>query len=208
MQQASGLQRMGLWTGLVMLTNPATPPAQADGWPLIQPMHAEYVFKDPHMQGVDTPFVIYFKDQEDTQSYKFECHDGEYADDSVMRFSGEFQCALFMFKGMTVSAVNLLAANTREEQRNDGWNRGRVQVKQLQGDCLAYPEYSTVRHFRLRGMSLTLSITHIEWMPKQGSKDPSLAGFTLEVDAMPDKDARSEVAQSAAGPRPPKPCYP
>lgn len=199
---------MGLWTGLVMLTNQATPRVQVDGWPVIQPAHAEYVFKDPHTQGVDTPFVIYFKNQEDTQSYKFECHDGEYADDSVMKFSGEFQCALFMFKGMTVSAVNLLAANTRDEQRYDWWNRGRVQVKQIQGECLSFPEYSTVRHFRLRGMMLTMSITHIEWNPGQGSKGPSLAGFTLIVDALPDKDAKSEVAESAEGPRPPRSCYP
>ena len=208
MNRASELQRTGLWTGLLMLTNPAAPPVQVDGMPVIQPVHAEYVFKDPHMRGVDTPFVLYFKDVEDTQRYKFECHDGEYADDSEMTFSGDFQCALFMFKGMTVSAVNLLAANTRNEQSTDWWNRGRMLAKQLRGDCLAYPEYSTARHFRLRGMSLTLAITHIEWEQEQGSKEPILAGFTLVVDAVPDKDARSDVAESAEGPKPPKSCYP
>ncbi|MFI4920994.1 MAG: hypothetical protein ACHQAZ_05065 [Gammaproteobacteria bacterium] len=208
MGQASGLQRTGLWTGLVMLTNPGTPHSPTDGWPVIQPLHAEYVFVAPKYPGLDTPFVLYLKDQDDTQRYKFECHDGEYTDDSVMKFSGDFQCALFGFKGMTVSAVNLLAADTREEQRDDGWNRGRVRAQQLRGSCLDYPEYSTLRHFRLEGMALTLSITHVEWNPAQGSKSPTLAGFTFDVDAVPDKDAKSPMAERAEGPRPPRACYP
>lgn len=199
---------MGLWTGLVMLGNPATLPVQAGGWPVIQPVHAEYVFVAPKYPGVDTPFVIYFKDQADTRRYKFECHDGEYTDDSVMKFSADFQCALFGFKGMTVSAVNLLAADTRDEQSSDGWNRGRVRAQELRGDCLDYPEYSTLRHFRMEGMALTLSITHIEWSPNKSSQELVLAGFTLDVDAVPDVGAKSPVAERAEGSRAPKPCYP
>jgi hypothetical protein len=199
---------MGLWTGFVMLGNPATLPVQAGGWPVIQPVHAEYVFVAPKYKGLDTPFVIYFKDQADTQRYKFECHDGEYTDDSEIDFSGEFQCAFFPFMGMTVSAVNLLASDTKNEQSTDWWNRGRVRAEQLRGDCLTYPEYSTLRHFRLRGMALTLSITHIEWSPNKGSQEPVLAGFTLDVDAVPDMGAKSPMAERAEGPRVPKSCYP
>ena len=199
---------MGLWTGLVMLGNPATLPVQAGGWPVIQPAHAEYVFVAPKYKGLDTPFVIYFKDQADTQRYKFECHDGEYTDDSEIDFSGEFQCAFFPFMGMTVSAVNLLASDTKNEQSTDWWNRGRVRAEQLRGDCLTYPEYSTLRHFRLRGMALTLSITHIEWSPNKGSQEPVLAGFILDVDAVPDMGAKSPMAERAEGPRAPKSCYP
>ena len=73
---------------------------------------------------------------------------------------------------------------------------------QLQGECLNYPEYSTLRHFRLRGLDLTLSYTDIVW---QGSK---LEKFTLHLDATPDAGARSPMAEPAAGDRPANACYP
>jgi len=53
-------------------------------------------------------------------------------------------------EGERVITGNLLAANTSDERSTDWWNRGRMRSSQLLGECLAYPEYSTDRNFKLR----------------------------------------------------------
>jgi hypothetical protein len=198
--------RWSAWSGLVLLTNPAVQPTQGD-WPLIQPLHAEYQFVRPQTPDADLPsFTAYLKDAAGTNLYKFECHGGGYPDDSEMTWTGDFQCALFPYRIDTVTPVNVLAVDTHEEQSVDWRNRGRMTAVQLQGDCLQYPEYSTQRHFRLRGMDLTLSYTDVAWV--QGSKTPQLQKFTFTLDAAPDKDAKTPLAEVAEGPSPPRECYP
>ena len=202
----TSLRRMSAWSGLVLMTNPAVQPTQGD-WSVIQPLHAEYRFVRPQDPGTGLPsFEVYLKDAAGTYRYKFECHAGGYPDDSGMTWSGDFQCALFPYAKDTVTLVNVLAVDTREEQSVDWRNRGRMIAAQLQGDCLQYPEYSTQRHFRLRGMDLTLTYTGMAWA--QGPKGSQLQEFTLTVDAAPDKDAKTPLAEAAAGPSPPRDCYP
>lgn len=202
------MRRLNLWSGLMMLTSPVTPHPQAGTWPVIEPTHAEFIYVAPRATDDDRPFIAYFKDAQGNPAYKFECHNGAYGDAIEVTFSDELQCALFAFKGDTVTAVNLLAADTRDEQGNDWWNRGHVSSAQFRGECLSYPEYSTSRHFRMRGLDVTLTFTDIQWSNGQDPKNQSLASFTLAIDALSDKDARSPVAEPAAGPTPPKSCYP
>ena len=199
---------VGLWSGLVMITNPAAQAPESAG-PAIQPLHAEFVYVRPQKPGDDAPFITYILDAKGNKVYRFECHDGGYYDEGYdLHFTGDFQCVLFPFKGDTVSAVNVLAADTHAEQSKDWWNRGRILARQLRGDCRNYPEYSTARHFRLRGMAFTLSIKDIVWDPGAGGKEPALAKFILRVEAVMDPDATSPVAEAADGPAPPKACYP
>lgn len=202
------MRRLNLWSGLMMLTSPVTPHPQAGTWPRIEPTHAEFIYVAPRQKDDDRPFIVYFRDAQGNQVYKFECHNGAYGDETEMKFSDELQCALFAFKGDTVTAVNLLAADTRDEQSNDWWNRGHVFSAQFRGECLSYPEYSTTRHFRMRGLDITLTFTDIVWNTSPGSNGPSLASLTLTIDATPDKDARSPVTEPAVGAKPPKSCYP
>lgn len=202
----SGLRRIGAWSGLLLMTNPAVQPTQG-AWPVIQPLHAEYQFFRPQDSDAELPsFSVYLKDATDTSRYKFECHAGGYPDDSEMTWSGDFQCALFPYAKDTVTPVNLLAVDSHEEQSVDWRNRGRMFAAQLQGDCLQYPEYSAQRHFRLRGMDLILAYSDIAWT--QGPKGPALQKFTLSLDAVPDKDAKTPMAEPAAGDRPSQICYP
>lgn len=193
--------RAELWAGLVLLKNP-TAVAPPQGWTPVQPLHAEYRFVLPEKAEEDTPFSVYFMDGSGNKVYRFECHRGNYDDTSEMSWSGDFQCALFPFKKDTLTPVNVLAVDDRHEQSVDWWNRGRLLAKQLQGECLQYPEYSALRHFKLRGMDLTLGYSDIAW---QGGK---LAKFTLRLDVTPDADAKSPMAEPAEGPKPPKGCYP
>jgi hypothetical protein len=141
--------------------------------------------------------------------YKFECHNANYQDGREMNFSGDFQCALFAVDGAKVTSGNLLAANTRDEQSTDWWNRGRMRSAQLRGKCLAYPEYSTDRHFRLRAMLITLGFTSIEWSVRTDQpNNPRLAKFTFTLDVIPDKAAITANAVLPASPMPPSSCYP
>lgn len=202
----TSLRRMSAWSGLLLMTNPAVQPTDS-GWPVIQAVHAEYQFIMPQNVAADLPsFTVYLKDSAGVSRYKFECHAGGYPDDSEMTWTGDFQCALFPYRGDTVTPVNLLAVDTHEEQSVDWHNRGRMIGAQLQGECLQYPEYGTLRHFRLRGMDVSLAYTDIVWT--QGPKAPQLQKFTLTLDATPDKDAKEPLAEAAAGPLPPTQCYP
>lgn len=197
-----GIQALwpGLWAGLTLLKNP-TAVAPPQGWTPVQPLHADYHYVRPK-PGEDTSFSVFLTDAAGHKLYKFECHAGGYDDTSEMTWSGDFQCALFPYRIDTVTPVNVLAVDSRDEQSVDWWNRGRLLAKQLQGGCLQYPEYSTQRHFKMRGMDLTLSYTDIAWA---GDK---LDKFTLSLDVTPDADAKDPLAQPAVGDRPPKACYP
>jgi hypothetical protein len=206
MRVHSPLRRLSAWSGLVLMTNPAVQPTQS-GWSMIMPAHIQYQFVRPEKAEGDLPaFTFYLRDASGVSVYKFECHTDGYPDDSEMTWSGDFQCALFPYRVDTVTPVNVLAMGTHAEQSVDWHNRGRLLANQLQAPCTDYPEYSTLRHFRLRGMDLSLGYTDIVWA--QDPKGAVLQKFTLTLDAVPDKDAKTPQAEAAAGPSPPKSCYP
>jgi hypothetical protein len=183
--------------------------AQSRKWPVIQPLEEKQAFINPGQNNTDTPFVLYIKNSGGIPVYKLECHNGNYNDESEMNFSGDFQCALFAVKDKTLLSGNLLAANTKNEMSTDWWNRGRMRSAQLRGDCLKYPEYSTLRHFKLRGMRITLSFTGVKWTSAKYQQNNSvLERFAFMVDAVPDPRAKGSRAEEVEGPPPPASCYP
>jgi hypothetical protein len=182
--------------------------AQASKWPVIQPLEEKRDFINPGQNNADTPYVAFIKDSGGLPIYKLECHNGNYEDESQMNFSGDFQCALFVVEGTTRTSGNLLAADTKDELSTDWWNRGRMRAAQLRGECLRYPDYSTDRRFKLRGMLLTLRFTDIQWRGRSGQNSPHLARFTFIFKAIPDNSARSPRAGTVTGPKPPATCYP
>ncbi len=183
--------------------------AQAHGWPAIRPLSEVHTFVNPGEHGGDAPFLALIRDTRGVPVYKVECHNGNYDDQSEMNFSGDFQCALFAIKDKALTSGDLLAANTKDELSTDWWNRGRMMSYQLSGKCIAYPEYSTDRHFRLRGMLITMRFTDIAWSARKDRQgNPMLAKFTFTLDAVPDRAARTSRAELPAVPRPPASCYP
>ena len=183
--------------------------AQVRGWPAIRPLRQAHTFVSPGEHGEDTPFLAFIRDTRGVPVYKFECHNGNYDDQSEMNFSGDFQCALFAIKGRRLTSGDLLAANTKDELSTDWWNRGRVLSRQFRGKCLAYPEYSTDRRFRFRGMLIAMRFTDIAWSARKDQQgNPMLAKFTFTLDVVPDRGAQSSRAELPAGAKPPTSCYP
>jgi hypothetical protein len=170
--------------------------AQVNQWRPIRPLEEKHVFVNSGKPGSEPSVVTFIKDTLATPIYKLECHSGDYPDDSEINFSGDFQCALFAVKGRYLRSGDLLAPAT------DRLNRGRMHAAQLRAPCLDYPEYSTLRHFKLRGMLVTLGFTDPRW------RSGKLIGFTLTLSATPDESAASPTPEHVAGPEPPTSCYP
>lgn len=174
--------------------------AATKSWPVIRPLDEKHVFMDVGKKDADTPLFTFILGTLGIPLYKLECHNGNYPDDSEINFSGDFQCALFAIKGRNLLSGDLLG-NAKEPQGAEK-NRARIHAAQLRGDCLQFPEYSTERHFKLRGMQITLRFSDIEWSAGR------LSGFTFTLKAVPDESAVSAMPESYAGPDPPSPCYP
>ena len=182
--------------------------AQANRWPTVRSFHGKYVFVDPEGK-TDMPLTVFLYDTRGVPVYKLECHNGNYGVASGIWYSGDFQCALFALKGASLASGDLLAANTKNELSSDWWNRGRMRAAQLRGTCLAYPEYSTDRHFKLRGMLLTLRFADVKWGPgKDKQNKPLLTRFTFLLRVVPDESAQSSRPELPSGPKPPSACYP
>jgi hypothetical protein len=160
--------------------------AAAKSWPVIRPLEEKHVFRDVGENGADIPLFTFMLDTLGTPVYKVECHNGNYPDDSEMNFSGDFQCALFAVKGRNLTSGDLFST------AKDDKNRARMLSAQLRGDCLQYPEYSTERHFKLRGMLVTLQFSGAEWRAGR------LSGFTFTLKAVPEEAGVSAASESVA----------
>lgn len=79
-----------------------------------------------------------------------------------------------------------------EDESAIWFSRGQFSGNDLTGDCGRYPEFGRVRHFRLRGMQLTLSADNV--VLDQGR----LASLTLHVAVEDDPGARTTIAERAA----------
>jgi hypothetical protein len=181
--------------------------AQTTDWLTIRPLHEVHAF-DGLANGADTPVLVFIKDATGVPIYKLECHNGNYEGDSGYGFSGAFQCVLIAVRGDKPTSGNLLA-DVEDQQGTSWWNRGRMRVDQLRGQCLSYPEYSTLRHFRLRGMLITFRFNKIEWATATGEdNNPGIDKFTFSLDVVPDEVAHGSVAEVPKGPKPSESCYP
>ena len=138
-------------------------PLRATTWPAVQPFHQRRIIslQDPTR---DVPWRFTIRTQGDVV-YRAECHTGEYEGSflGIFNFSGIYQCAMFAMKGQRAVSWNLFADNTADEHASDWNNRGRMLADNLRASCARYPEYGAVRHFRMRGMVLTMRFENLAW---------------------------------------------
>lgn len=119
--------------------------------------------------------------------YHLQCHSAGYTGDRDFDYSGDFECRLSLI-GQPNSYSTLLTEDAH--QSRDWESRGRFFAPELQGDCARIPQFGATRSFRLRGMDLTLKISHQEFTG--GGK---LSSLTLTVTVRPDPDAQRPIAK-------------
>jgi len=174
---------------------------------VVEPLHERRTFNDIAKSNADTPFLVYLKNTEGVAVYKLECHNGFYENDTGIDFSGDFQCVLFAIDGNKVTTGNLLAVDNKDERSTDWFNRGRILSEQLRGACAGYPEYESVRHFKLRGMLITFQFTDLEWARLIDQNKLILNKFTFDFSVVPDKRNQTASAEPVKGAKPPNSCY-
>jgi hypothetical protein len=123
-----------------------------------------------------------------------------YEGDPSFDYSGDFECRLTPLY-TTTRYSTLLTDN--QQQTRDWESRARFLAPELTGRCGDFAEYGRVRTFRLRGMSIRLSLGGIKI-----SADPSfpLRSFRFAVAVTPDASAVTEIAEPVDAPLPPAQC--
>jgi hypothetical protein len=172
-------------------------------WPVVRPVHTQ--IRVTEQAGGDAPVHLVVSDARGRPLYKLDCHNGEYDETIDINYSGDFQCALFALTNGQTASGNLLADTSSNAGSTDWWNRGRMLAKNLWRDCANYSEYGTLRHFRVRGMLVTLRFGDLVWATPAADSS-RLSRFTAGIDVALDRQATSPTAEYLRGPTPGKAC--
>jgi hypothetical protein len=164
--------------------------AQARSWPAVQPIDRTIVVanaNDPRA-GLD----VAINDVTGHKVYDLKCHNFYYDmidpdDDS----SGVMQCHLY--KRQPAIMINLLNENL--DDGPDWANRGRFLDQHLARGCAGYPEWGAVRHFHLRNMVLTLSMSDVHWAPKP---DWTVQSYKFSISVKPDGNVGTSITKKVA----------
>lgn len=148
---------------------------------------------DAPRADIDVPLY----DEAGVVRYRLICRGGgqDYLDDVGERtgtagYQPDLTCILNA--GDRETDASLLA----EDESPAYYSRGRFAAAELAGDCGRYPEYGLVRHFRLRGMALTLAFSDMT----AGAERPVYGLLTVSV--QPDPAARTAKAAQTGYLRP------
>ena len=173
-------------------------------WPPVLPVHKMYTFAHAGENGGDTPVKVFVLSTAYDTLYRIECHNSNYNDTYDLMFSGDFQCALWAVKHDELASGNLFADSSKLQRESEWFNRGRLLAKQVSEQCASYPEYGLTRHFRTRGMSITLAFGDIRW--SMSTSQRRMEQFTVDITVEPDSTAQSETSETARAPMPPRGC--
>lgn len=160
-------------------------------WPNVHSATANMHFSQPS----NTTSKLHILGQDSKPLYLLECHLGPF-EDPLFDYSGNFECRLSSLYTQDTYST-LLTDNIN--QTRDWESRGRFMIEEITGSCTNYPEYGRIRHFRLRGMELTLKITNLvdqmELDAGHKSGRPTIVQLDLNVTVRPDTSARSAIAE-------------
>ncbi len=165
--------------------------AGGTSWPVVRPLHESFIISTPPRAVVKT----FTRDQAGKARYLFVCRNAE--DESVpgVIYSGDLDCRLLAAEWGEIGA-NLLV-ESHAPNIAPWYSRGRMVARELYADCASYPEYGRVRHFRLRGMKITMEFDDIRFVPVKGNPSPRLASYTLRLTVEPDSSATRDIAESS-----------
>ncbi len=150
-------------------------------WPRVAPLDTLFRVQDATHPNVRT----LIKSPSGKPIYLLICRqsDEPVADD--VNYSGDLDCHLMPAELGEVE-VNLLA----EDDRLSAWySRGRMFGRDLRGACAAYPEYGLLRHFRLRGMQISMQFKDAVFSPSG-----ELRSYQMQFTVIPDSTAHRGIA--------------
>lgn len=180
-------QRLGLF---VLLCAAALSPAQAaSGWPRVQPLDRRIeIVVDSHINDVRVPLLSH----QGKPMFWLRCLAGttEQLDALGDRDGNNYVAPLAC---VLVEKAGGWHDDLLSEDESAVWHsRGQYSGADLVGECARYPEFGTIRHFRLRGMQLTLMAEDVANMDGQKT-GPSR--MTLHVRVQPNPTARTARAE-------------
>ncbi|HEV2387690.1 MAG TPA: hypothetical protein VGS20_10605 [Candidatus Acidoferrales bacterium] len=152
--------------------------------------------------------AVVIRDLRGAQLYRLQCYGWEAdrsADDPFPQepYSGVFDCHL-----QPPPAERWTTLLSDQWDLGEQHTRAVVQPGQIFGRCAEYPEWGNVRHFRLRGMGLTLKYGDVRWSEKPDPGHPSVKlhvpiSMRFGVVAMRDPTAVSMIAEPVPYAEPP-----
>jgi len=165
--------------------------AAETSWPTVRPLRETFAVSDPARAVIKTTIT----DNAGGALYLFVCRAGN--DESVpdVNYSGDLDCRL-MDAALDERETNLLL-ETDAPNVAAWYSRGRMFARDLMGECAKYPEYGAVRHFRLRGMLLTMYFKSVHFIPAPSGASSDLASYTLALTVERDKRATRAIAESS-----------
>jgi hypothetical protein len=120
--------------------------------------------------------------------YRLECHSaGNSPEPASFDYSGDFECRLSTVGGLEPYSTLL----TEDAHQSRDWeSRGRFFSAELRGDCAHIAEFGATRHFKLRGMKLTLQV-----LDPVFTERGKLSSLKLAVTVRPDPHAQRPIAE-------------
>lgn len=148
-----------IFIGIVLFLSVGYCNAEKEKWPAVEKLQKSMYFEDA--RKAEAAFTIF--GVEGPPLYYIECHTWEftwnYKGNPDFDYSGDFECRLTSLHSLNTHST-LFTDNPKATR--DWESRARFLVEELQGKCGDYPEYGRVRHFRLRGMKITLTINDLK----------------------------------------------
>jgi len=155
----------------------------AQRYPAVASTHRTFAVPNVKTDGVS----LSIRSQKGVPLYLLKCHSADYGGDPGFDYSGDFECRLSLI-GQPNTYSTLLTEDVH--QSRDWESRGRFFAADLRGRCANIPDFRAVRHFRLRGMDLTLRILNPMF-----TASGELKSLRLAVTVNPDQSADRSIAE-------------
>jgi hypothetical protein len=183
------LRLLLIYIYVINLSSPLSAETLGKKWPSVTPLKESFHFKDAANAGAK----ISISGVNGKPLYIIECHTYHYQDPDF-DYSGDFECRLKSL--YSLDAHSTLFSDVAKQTR-DWESRARFLNQELVGKCANYPEYGSVRHFRLRGMEITLSVRNPKFEETIGMKRgrPQLKSFDFDIGVKPDRRATRSIAE-------------
>lgn len=184
---------------LALILLPFARSAHAFQWPEIKAVEKDFTIGDVGESYLH--FEIQGKDGKPL--YQFECATpGAYNNrDLEFDYTGDFECRLWNAEDTRYPTLLLDDPN-----ESDAWNsRGRFFAYELFGLCGEYPEFGRIRHFRFRGMAITMTLDAVRLVRgavNDRGRRLRLSSFHFHISIRPDSKAVSTIAGGESVRRP------